>query len=121
MIRRSWKKNRMKNIDVTAFILGICPPQRLQWLTQTVDYMDQQYFPFVKKIIAVDEYKGYTMPAELKKHFEANGWIVLVDTHMSRTKSMDHAFSLIDSEYIFYNEDDVQVTLPRISDLTTVF
>lgn len=108
-------------INITALILGICPPQRLKWLKQTVDHMDKQKFPFVKKIIAVDEFRGYKMPSRLKKHFEENGWLVLVDSHMSRTKSMDHAFSLIDSEYIFYNEDDVQVNLPRIKDLSTIF
>jgi hypothetical protein len=111
----------MKYIDITAFILGICPPQRLLWLKQSVDHLDKQHFPFVKKIIAVDEYRGYTMPDELKKYFESKGWIVLVDAHMSRVKSMDHAFSLIDSEYLFYNEDDVLAPMPRIEDLTRIF
>lgn len=111
----------MKNIDITAFILGICAPQRLHWLKQTVDYLDEQKFPFVKKIIAVDEFRGDKMPSDLKKHFESNGWLVLVDTHMSRIKSMDHAFSLIDSNYVFYNEDDVLATMPTLSDLATIF
>ncbi len=111
----------MKNIDVTALILGICPPQRLKWLKETVDYLDKQKFPFIKKIIAVDEFRGDKMPLSLKKYFESKKWIVLVDSHMSRIKSMDNAFSIIDSEYIFYNEDDVQVEMPRINDLTKIF
>ena len=111
----------MRYIDITAFILGICPPERLAWLKQSVDHLDKQHFPFVKKIIAVDEYRGYTMPESLKKYFESQGWIVLVDAHMSRIKSMDHAFSLINSEYTFYNEDDIQAPMPQISDLTKIF
>lgn len=111
----------MRDIDITAFILGICPQQRLNWLKQTVDYLDEQEFPFARKIIAVDEFHGHTMPKNLKKHFESKGWIVLIDAHMSRTKSMDHAFSMIDSEYTFYNEDDVLATMPDIADLTTIF
>lgn len=111
----------MNTFDITALILGISPPQRLKWLKQTVDYMDQQKFPFVKKIIAIDEFRGDKMPLKLKKHFEKNGWIVLVDSHMSRAKSMDHAFSMIDSEYIFYNEDDVLVNLPKAKDLKKIF
>lgn len=112
----------MKNvIDVTAFILSICPPQRLKWLKHSVDYLDRQHFPFVKKIIAVDEFRGNKMPDDLKKYFEFKGWLVLVDEHMSRMKSMDHAFSIIDSKYIFYNEDDVMATMPHATDLTRVF
>lgn len=108
-------------MNITALILGICPPQRLLWLKQSVNFLDKQNFPFVKKIIAVDEFRGYKMPHKLKQYFESKGWLVLVDSHMSRTKSMDHAFSLIDSEYIFYNEDDVMATMPRIEDLTKIF
>ncbi len=115
------KKNPMNTFDITAFILGICPPERLQWLKENVDYLDKQNFPFVKKIIAVDEFHGNKMPEDLKKYFQSKGWIVLVDAHMSRTKSMDHAFSIIDSEFMFYNEDDVQVTMPNVMDLSKIF
>jgi len=108
-------------MEITAFILGICPPTRLTWLKQNIDYLEQQNFPFVKKIIAMDEFRGHKMSNELKEYFENQGWIVLVDSHMSRVKSMSHGFSLIESEYIFYNEDDVLSTMPDINDLESVF
>lgn len=111
----------MKNPEITALILGICPLERLQWLRRSVDYLDSQNFPFVKKILAIDEFNGHKFPLEMKDYFESKGWIVLVDSHKSRVASMDHAFSLIDSEYVFYHEDDVLATLPNIIDLMIVF
>lgn len=101
--------------------MGICPPIRLQWLKQNVDYLDSQNFPFVKKIIAIDQFHGNTIPLDLVNYFQSRGWNVLVDSHRSRARSMDHAFSQIDSEYIFYNEDDVLSTMPNILDLSKVF
>lgn len=108
-------------MKITALILGICPPIRLEWLKNNVDYLDAQNFPFEKKIIAIDEFHGYQMPKNLKEYFESNGWEVLVDTHMSRSKTMDHAFSIINTEYVFYNEDDVLSKMPKLEDLEKVF
>jgi hypothetical protein len=111
----------MKSIDVTAYIMGIAHPKRLEWLKITVDYMDQQMFPFKNKIISIDQFNGYTVPLEVTKYFEKSGWTVLLDSHKSRIASMDRAFSIIDTEYMFYNEDDVMAKMPDINDLTKVF
>lgn len=111
----------MKNIDVTSYIMGIAHPQRLEWLKLNIDLMDQQMFPFSKKIISIDQFDGYTVPKELVDYFENKGWVVLLDSHRSRILSMDRAFNEIDSDYIFYNEDDVLVTFPKMEDLYDVF
>ena len=108
-------------MDVTAFIMGIAPPQRLSWLKETIDYMDSQNFPFKKKIIAIDQFNGHTVPRNLIEYFEGQGWIVLIDSHRSRIKSMDRAFAEIDTEYLFYNEDDVIATLPTVESLEKTF
>ena len=108
-------------INITAFILGICPPQRLEWLKRNVSYIEEQKFPFKKKIIAVDEFMGHKMPKDLIILFESMGWVVLVDSHMSRKESMSHALSEIDTEYTWYVEDDVLVKLPNIDDLGYIF
>jgi len=111
----------MKNINVTAYIMGIAHPQRLEWLKFNIDTMDEQNFPFKKKIISIDQFNGHLVPLELVEHFEGRGWTVLLDSHRSRVASMDRAFNLIDTEYMFYNEDDVLSTLPNIEDLTETF
>ena len=111
----------MKNINISAFIMSICHPQRIEYLEKTLDYMDRQNFPFAQKVLAIDEFDGYTFPKDLNKQLEKRGWIVLIDNHKSRMKSMDHAFAILDKEYIFYNEEDVQVDMPRIEDIEYVF
>lgn len=108
-------------IDITAFIMGTCRPQRLEWLEQTLDYLDSQNFPFVKKILAIDEFDGYTFPQNLREKFNSRDWLILIDNHKSRVGSMLHAFKNITSEYVFYNEEDVMATLPDIEDLEFLF
>jgi len=111
----------MKNIDVTAYIMGIAHPQRLEWLKTNIDHLEKQNFPFVKKIISIDQFNGHVVPTDLVKYFEDYGWVVLLDSHKSRVASMDRAFNMIDTEFIFYNEDDVLSDLPKIEDLTKTF
>ena len=108
-------------IEVSAFIMGICHPQRIKFLNESLNYLDKQNFPFKQKVLAIDEFGGHTFPNEFKMELESRGWTILIDNHRSRTKSMDHAFNIITSDYIFYNEDDVKATIPKIEDLTKIF
>ena len=111
----------MKNIDVTAFIMGIAHPNRMEWLKNTISYMDNQNFPFKKKIVSIDQFNGHSVLDSDVKFLEEKGWVVLLDSHKSRILSMDRAFNLIDTDYIFYNEDDVMADMPKIEDLSSVF
>lgn len=111
----------MNTFNCSAFIMGICNPQRIKYLKKSLSYLDGQKFPFKQKILAIDEFGGYIFPHYLKKQLEKRRWTVLIDSHRSRAKSMDHAFSTIKSDYIFYNEDDVSAFLPKISDLKNIF
>lgn len=108
-------------MKTSAYISGTSHPQRREWLRKTIDFMDQQEFPFEKKILTIDQFGGNFMPEQEIDYFSSNGWTVLVDSHMSRVKSLTRALNEIDSEYIFYNEDDVIAILPDVNDLETVF
>ena len=108
-------------MDVTAYIMGISPPQRLLWLKNTIDYLDSQEFPFKKKIVSIDEINNHKVQKDLIKYFEDKGWDVLIDSHKSRILSMDRAFKLIDTELMFYNEDDVMAKMPKYEDVKNVF
>lgn len=107
-------------MEITAFIMGICPPKRLEWLKQNIDFLDSQNFQFKEKILSIDQFKGYVLPNDLKEYFLSKGWKLLIDNHGSRNKSMDHLLN-ISSEYIFYNEDDVLCEMPNKNDLETIF
>tara|TARA_R100000664_G_scaffold31141_1_gene44462 strand:- start:17310 stop:18083 length:774 start_codon:yes stop_codon:yes gene_type:complete len=108
-------------MDITAYIMGISPPQRLLWLKNTIDYMDSQQFPFKKKIVSIDQVGGDTVQSDLVEYFESKGWVVLIDNHQSRVLSMNRAFEMIDTDLIFYNEDDVMAKLPKYEDVKNVF
>lgn len=107
-------------MEITAFIMGICHPIRLDWLQKNLVFTDAQEFPFVRKIVAVDQFSGYTLPKQLREEFVECGWEVIIDNHHSRPKTMDHILN-IDTEYMFYNEDDVLPIFPDFEDLNTVF
>jgi len=105
-------------LDITAFIMSICLPQRLEWLKQTVDLLDSHKFPFKEKLLVVDQFNGYTFSEELHRYYSENSWRILVDNHMSRAKSTTNALNNINTEWIFYNEEDVPVYfLDNFSDI----
>ena len=108
-------------MKITAFIMGIAHPDRMRWLLETITHMDQQNFPFAKKIVSIDQFDGHTVDFSTIKSLEYNGWVVLIDNFKSRIASMDRAFNLFDTEYVFYNEDDVKANLPKIEDLEFTF
>lgn len=111
----------MKNIDVTAYIMGIAHPNRMEWLKKTITHMEKQNFAFKKKIVSIDQFNGHVVLESDVNFLEDMGWIVLLDSHKSRILSMDRAFSMIDTEYIFYNEDDVMADMPKMEDLYDTF
>ena len=111
----------LKMIDITAFIMGTCHPQRLAWLEESVDHLDSQQFPFVKKILAVDQFNGWTFPERLINKYTNAGWTLQIDSHRSRKHSMTLALEQVDSEYVFYNEEDVKANFPKIEHLEEVF
>ena len=110
-----------KNMDITAFIMGIAHPQRLLWLKQNIENLDSQHFPFVKKIVAIDQFNNHFVPVEFVDFLKNNGWEVQLHSYRSRKLSTDDVLNSIESEFLFYNEDDVLSTLPNIGDLEKVF
>lgn len=108
-------------MKITAYIMGIAHPDRMTWLLETINHMDEQNFPFAKKIVSIDQFDGHTVDFQTIKFLEDNGWVVLIDNYKSRIASMNRAFNLFDTEYVFYNEDDVKANLPKIEDLEFVF
>lgn len=108
-------------MDITAFIMGIAHPQRLSWLKQNIENLDSQNFPFVKKIVAIDQFNNHFVPVEFVNFLKKNGWDVQLHSYRSRKLSTDDVLNNIDSDFLFYNEDDVLSTLPNIEDLEKVF
>lgn len=111
----------MKDFDVTAFIMGIAHPSRMRWLIQSINRLDEQNFPFRKKIVSIDQFGGNIVNPNDINILKDNGWTVLLDSHKSRVLSMDRAFKEIETEYTFYNEDDILITLPNFDDLVKTF
>ena len=108
-------------MNITAFIMGICPKQRLDWLDKNITYLESQQFPFEEKILAIDQFNGNIFPKELEEKYIKLGWKLLIDSHHSRAKTMSNALSEVKTPYIFYNEDDVLSTMPKIEDIERCF
>lgn len=105
---------------LSAMVLGVCHPQKLDWLPKTLESIDRSGSIFYKKVLAIDEFKGMTFPNSLSGQISSSGWEVMVDNHMSRHKSMLHALDAMqDAEYVFYHEDDVLVDMPSLETIVT--
>lgn len=97
--------------------MGICHPTKLNYLNQSLDVIDSFESLFNKKILSIDEFNGYTFPQPFKNKFSAKNWEILIDNHMSRSKSMLRGVRSAESEWVFYTEDDIVLDLPENFDL----
>ena len=97
--------------------MGICHPSKLTYLNQSLDSVDPIQSVFNKKILAIDEFNGNVFPQPFKKKFSAKDWDIIIDSHMSRSKSMLNAVRAAESEWVFYTEDDIVLELPQDFDL----
>ena len=88
----------MSNLKITAFIMGISHPKRIEWLKKNISNLDHQNFPFYKKIVSIDKYSNYSVDNETLLFLQNNGWTVLLDYHRSRPLSMERALKLIDGD-----------------------
>lgn len=108
-------------MDISLFLMTVCHPQRLNWLVENVTSINSQNFYFKNKYIFADEFNGWKFPVSLKQKLELLGYEVFIDSHKSRIKSMDHAFSVIKTEYVFYNEEDVISIFPQQEEVHKIF
>lgn len=95
---------------ISAMILGTA--DRLKWLEQSLDFMDHQGFPFQQKLVSIYAKTIETVPEWLKPKLELAGWTV-VFTDQNRAQAMIDALTQIQTQWVFYNEDDVLVRLPQ--------
>ena len=92
--------------------MGICHPGKLNYLNQSLDSIDKYNHIFAKKILAIDQFNGHTFPQPFKKKFTDKNWNIIIDSHMSRSKSILNALRAVESDWVFYTEDDIVLDLP---------
>ena len=106
---------------VCALIMGICPPQRLEWLKKCVTHLEKQPFHFDRKLVALDEFRGNVATEEIKQFLTKNGWEYIIFRYHSRSKTMQEVLKQIQEEYVFYIEDDVLLDLPPKQEVMGLF
>lgn len=97
--------------SISCLILSTCHNSKLRWVQEVAKSIEINDV-FDQKILAVDEFNGLFFPQRIKNIFESGNWDVLVDNHMSRTKSMLHGIEISKNDLLFYSEDDVLLDLP---------
>lgn len=98
-------------MKVDCLILGINELQRLEWLDQSLEFLDAQKFPFNKKVVSIYGHGHHQIPLSLRSKLESKNWIIML-TSLPRSETMINCLQNLDSDYIFYNEDDVLVRMP---------
>ena len=98
--------------------MGICHPGKLNYLNQSLDSVDKYNHLFKNKILAIDQFNGNVFPQPFNKKFSAKNWNIIIDNHMSRSRSILHALEAAESEWVFYTEDDITLDLPTDFDLS---
>lgn len=108
-------------MKIKACIMSIAHPKRLLWLHETIKHIEEQKFPFYKKVIVIDQFDGFKVPDFLNQKLIDWGWEVKKVALRSRVQSMDLFFEDDGTDVIFYNEEDVKATLPDYKFLTNMF
>lgn len=98
-------------------VMGICHPAKLSYLNQSLDSVDPVQDLFENKILAIDEFNGHKFPQPFINKFSSKNWTILIDNHKSRPKSILHALTTSNSEWVFYTEDDIVLEIPKEFDI----
>jgi len=101
-----------------ALVMGICHPTKLNYLNQSLDSYDQFDNVFDKKMLAIDQFNGHVFPEAFKTKFSNKNWQIIIDNHKSRSKSILNGLNSTSNEWVFYNEDDIVMDLPKNFDFS---
>jgi len=101
--------------------MGTTKPQRLAWLAESLKYLDNQDFPFHEKIISIDKIGNNQLDSKIEGELQLRGWKIIKHTFADRGKCMRDALAQISSDFIFYNEDDILVKMPKYNDVHEAF
>lgn len=106
--------------------MGTCQPERLEWLNQSINFLDSQKFEFNTKYLVIDQFSGFSLPDNLRADFERAGWAILLYSvgggrdGFGRAQCMMDALTKVKSEFIFYNEDDILARMPKKDDVLAI-
>jgi hypothetical protein len=77
-------------------------------MIDTLKSIDDQNFPFEIKILSLDDF-GEAIDQEVKRYTEMNNWKLLISKREGMVKNQLRALNLVQTEWVFYCEDDVIV------------
>lgn len=92
-------------------------PERLEWLRQSLEFLDEQDFPFIQKLVSIDQVAGNPFDGELEEALSSRGWEVVRSVGHTRGQCLRSMLDKVDSDVVFYNEDDILARMPKYADL----
>lgn len=104
-----------------CLIMGTTAPARLKWLEQSLDFLDQQSWPFDEKLLVLDNIGDGFASADLIHSLRDRGWKILEKQAKSKAKCLQEALATLTSDIVFYNEDDILVRMPSFVVIEALF
>ena len=98
----------MQHNTFSCFVIGTTLANRQNSMINTLKSIDNQNFPFKIKILSIDDF-GEGLSKEVQHYTENNGWRLILDKRGGMVQNQIRALNYIDSDWVFYCEDDVVV------------
>jgi hypothetical protein len=94
-------------MNITAVLTTLCNIKRIEWMLRSVLALEGCKFKFSRKLLFVAESGGETLPDNAIEALKSNGWEIFTDQYRNRPKTFTDILSAVDTEWIFYNEEDI--------------
>lgn len=98
--------------------------KRFETLSKTIDSLNKQELRKIPKILSVDQLPGISTNHSFFNKFKEKGWKVVYKNHTGRNSMVTNQLNLlsnIDTEWVFYCEDDVSFRkIPSVSCLEKI-
>ena len=109
----------MQHNTFSCFVIGTTLANRQNSMINTLKSIDNQNFPFKIKILSIDDF-GEGLSKEVQHYTENNGWRLILDKRGGMVQNQIRALKYIDSDWVFYCEDDVVVEkIPTLQKIET--
>ena len=106
--------------DCTAVVTTLAHPNRIMWMKRTIPEVAKSPI-FKRKILAIAESPAHKIqPKDAAEAMKAD-WELHIDGYRDRIKTFSEVLEKVDTEWIFYHEEDVLMKeLPSMVDMEEI-
>jgi hypothetical protein len=110
----------MKKKTFDLLVITTTDYEKQKMVLTAIKSIDNQNFPFINKIMSIDDF-GNPLTPELLEYLDNNNWKYILHARVGMCENIEIGLKECTSDWLLYSEDDVVVNgLPLISDFDII-